>query len=198
MGNMWDDRYSIADYYYGKKVNSFLQVVAGLIPKGGEVLCLAEGEGRNAVYLASLGLNVTAVDFSVIGREKALALAASQNCNIDYLIADLNNFIFPKKFDAVISIWCHLPRELRQKIHKQSEAGLVAGGLFILESYNPKQLEYKTGGPANRELLYTEPEITEDFFEIEWLLSQEAERVISEGTGHAGKSATLQMIGRKK
>ena len=127
-----------------------------------------------------------------------MALAASKNIKIDYLISDLNDFIFPKKFDAVISIWAHMPELLRKKIHKQTEDALVSSGLFILESYNPKQLDYKTGGPASTDLLYTDDQIKSDFHAIDWVISQDTIRNISEGTGHLGMSSTLQMIGRRR
>lgn len=198
MGNMWDERYSQKEYFYGKNPNDFLRIASALIPKGSDVLCLAEGEGRNAVFLAHQGFKVTAIDFSVIGKEKAMSLAASQNVEIDYLIADLNEFIFPKKFTAIISIWCHLPKDLRQKVHAQTEINLLPGGFFILESYNPKQLEFKTGGPPTVDLLYTEDQIKSDFNSLDWILAQNTERTITEGTGHLGRSSTLQMIGCKR
>lgn len=198
MSEMWDERYSQIEYFYGKNPNNFLQMTSGIIPRGADVLCLAEGEGRNAVYLASQGYNVTAVDFSIAGKEKALTLAKNKNVKIEYLIADLNDFIFPKKFAAVISIWCHLPEDLRRKVHKHVEDGLIPGGLFILESYNPAQLEYKTGGPRSTDLLYTEAQVVSDFQTLEWMLIQNTIRYIDEGTGHSGMSSTLQMIGRKK
>lgn len=197
MGNMWDERYSQKEYFYGKTPNDFLRIASGLIPKGSDVLCLAEGEGRNAVFLAGQGFNVTAVDFSVVGKEKAMALAFLQNVKIDYLIADLNEFTFPKKIMAVISIWCHLPKELRQTVHAQIEKKLLPGGVFILESYNPKQLEFKTGGPPTIDLLYTEDQIKSDFNSLDWILVQNTERTITEGAGHLGRSSTLQMVGIK-
>ena len=195
---MWDDRYSQSEYFYGKNPNTFLTVAAGLVPKSAVVLCLAEGEGRNAVYLASLGLNVAAVDFSAVAKEKALALATSKNVHIKYLLSDLNEFIFPTNLDAVVSIWCHLPKNLRQTIHRQTEESLVSGGIFILEAYNPKQLEFKTGGPSTVDLLYTEEDIRNDFQHMEWILAQETLQNIKEGTGHSGMSSTLQMIGKKR
>lgn len=198
MGNMWDERYSQTDYFYGKNPNEFLTIAAALIPKGAKVLALADGEGRNGVYLAKQGLNITAVDFSVIGKEKAMALAKKENVELDYIIADLNEFKFPQKIDAVVSIWCHLPESLRKKVHKQTEDNLVNGGLFILESYNPKQLEFKTGGPASVDLLYTVDQIKSDFQAMDWILTQNTLKDITEGTGHQGMSSTLQMIGRKR
>jgi cyclopropane fatty-acyl-phospholipid synthase-like methyltransferase len=195
---MWDERYSQTEYFYGKNPNEFLTIAEALIPRGTNVLAIADGEGRNGVYLAKQGLNITAVDFSTVGREKALALAASQNVKLDYLIADLNEFIFPRKFDAVVSIWVHMPETLRKKVHKQIEENLVKGGLFILESYTPKQLEFNTGGPSSVDMLYTEEQIKSDFDSIEWILAQETLKNITEGAGHLGKSSTLQMIGRKR
>jgi SAM-dependent methyltransferase len=198
MGNMWDERYSQTEYFYGTKPNNFLQIASALIPKGADVLCLAEGEGRNAVYLAAQGFNVTAVDFSSIGKEKALVLADREKVKIEYIVCDLNEFIFPKKYAAVLSIWCHLPMKLRQTVHQKAEASLIPGGLFILESYNPKQLENKTGGPSSVELLYRDEDVKKDFNEIEWVLVQNTQRFISEGNGHLGNSSTLQMIGEKR
>lgn len=198
MGNMWNERYSSSEYFYGTNANDFLIVSSGLISKNGHVLCLAEGEGRNAVFLASTGLKLSAVDFSEVGKEKTLKLAAEKKQIIDYTVADLNNYEMPKNLDAVVSIWCHLPLDLRKKVHHNTEEALKSGGLFILESYNPKQLEFKTGGPQNRELLYTDEEIRSDFKNIQWLLVQNTLREIKEGNGHLGGSSTLQMIGRKK
>jgi SAM-dependent methyltransferase len=196
--NRGDEKCSEVEFYYGKNPNDFLKATANIISKNGEVLSIAEGEGRNAVFLAELGFKVTAMDYSVVGKDRALSFAHSRNVKIDYLIADLNDFQFPQKFDAVISMWSHMEKKLRKKFYAEVEENLKNGGVFILEAYNPKQLQYKTGGPSDLELLLTVDEVKSDFTKMEWIIAQDTIRHISEGTGHLGMSSTIQMLGIKK
>lgn len=149
---MWNERYSQAEYVYSKNPNDFLVEVVQQIPKG-QVLCLADGEGRNGVYLAQQGCRVTAVDASPVGLEKARKLAAERSVEIETIVADLAEFpIQPNAWDAIVSIFCHLPSIIRANIHRQVVAGLRSGGVFVLEAYTPRQLEFKTGGPPNADL----------------------------------------------
>ena len=151
---MWNQRYNIKDYVYGKKPNDFLVEFSDNIPPG-NVLCLAEGEGRNATYMASLGHKVLAVDSSSVGLKKALSLANHKSVSIEIVESDLAVFdIKEEAWDAIISIFCHLPKDIRKQLHKKVIVGLKPGGTFILEAYTPLQLEFKTGGPKDIDLLY--------------------------------------------
>jgi SAM-dependent methyltransferase len=198
MGNPWDDRYSAKGFYYGSEPNDFLKAMASRITPGGRVLCLAEGEGRNAVYLAKLGFRVLAVDGSEVGLKKATAFARENGVSIETKTTDLEAFrILPETFDAIVSIWCHLPNPLRTRIHQESVAGLRSGGVFILEAYRPKQLEYKTGGPPVAELMMNLVDLKQELQGLHLPLAVELDREIHEGTGHVGLSAVVQVLGMK-
>ncbi|MBT8355381.1 MAG: class I SAM-dependent methyltransferase, partial [Desulfofustis sp.] len=151
---MWDERYSESGFAFGTEPNDFLVASVGLLQPGSRILCLAEGEGRNAVYLASLGHRVTAVDSSSVGLKKALLLAEKRGVSIDIVEADLENYhIPPGAFQAIISIFCHLPPAVRTRLHQKVFEGLTPGGIFILEGYAIKQIDNNTGGPRKIELL---------------------------------------------
>jgi len=142
---IWDDRYGTDGYVYGTNPNEFLISVADQLPVG-KVLSLGEGEGRNAVYLAERGFTVVAVDSSSVGLEKALRLAGKRAVTIEAITADLGEFtIHPSAWDAIISIFCHLPTALRKSVHQKVVQGLRPGGIFVLEAYTPAQLAHGTG-----------------------------------------------------
>jgi SAM-dependent methyltransferase len=196
--NPWDERYSASDYFYGKEPNDFLREQIRRLPAGGEVLCLAEGEGRNAVYLAREGFQVTAIDGSRVGLQKLEALAKDSAVSVKTICADLAEFaIEPQAWDAIIAIWCHLPTTLRRKVHAASVQGLRKGGAFLLEAYRPEQLKYGTGGPKDPDFLMNleilRPELSGLRFEVQ----TEQDREIHEGKGHFGPSAVVQVLGFK-
>ena len=194
--NPWDSRYGQDGFYYGTEPNDFLVEQSRRIPAGGRVLCLAEGEGRNAVYLAGQGFRVLAVDGSKVGLEKAKKLASDRGVEIETVLADLSEFDFEREaYDAVVSIWCHLPPALRTTIHARSIEALKTGGVLILEAYRPKQLEYKTGGPPVPELMMTREILAQDFTALTSLVLEEKDRMIHEGRGHEGLSAVVQFVG---
>ena len=152
----WDERYGTAGYFYGTEPNDFLREHCAEIRRGGEVLCLAEGEGRNAVFLARQGFRPLALDQSAVGLGKAMQLAKAQGVHIDTVAADLAAYrIEPGRWDGIVSIWCHLPSALRDVVHRQVIAGLKVGGVFLLEAYTPAQLAHGTGGPKDVDLLPT-------------------------------------------
>jgi SAM-dependent methyltransferase len=162
------------------------------------VLCLAEGEGRNAVHLATLGHRVTAVDSSARGLEKTRALAAQRQVSVETVLADLaDHDPGAGTFDGVVSIWCHLPPELRALVHARVLRALRPGGVLVLEHYHPRQLGYGTGGPKDAALLLTLAELQRDFASLEPLHALEGERLVKEGAGHAGRSFVTQFVGRK-
>ncbi|HUY84755.1 MAG TPA: class I SAM-dependent methyltransferase [Steroidobacteraceae bacterium] len=196
--NPWDERYGSAEYYYGTEPNDFLRERAPLIPVGGEVLCLGEGEGRNAVFLAGLGYRVTALDQSPVGLDKAQRLAAEKAVRIDTVVTDLAHYrIEAGRWAGIVSIWCHLPSALRPGVHRQIVAGLKPGGVLLLESYTPQQLAHGTGGPRSEDLLPTLAELRGDLHGLEFLHAEERERVVAEGRGHHGPSAVVQIVARK-
>lgn len=195
---MWDQRYATEEYVYGKRANDFLVSVSDRLPPRGRVLCLAEGEGRNAVFLAGRGYEVLAVDSSPVGLKKAQQLAADRQVNIEVQAADLADFeIAPDSWDAIVSIFAHLPRSLRRKIHRQVVSGLRPGGLFILEAYTPQQLQHKTGGPPTVDLMMSLEELKEELAGLVFEHARELVRDIEEGRFHSGASAVVQVIARK-
>jgi hypothetical protein len=197
--NHWDERYGDARYYYGTEPNDFLREHAAAIPAGGTVLSLGEGEGRNAVFLAGLGLSVVALDQSAVGLGKARRLASVRGVNIDTLVADLNEYrIEADHWDGIVSIWCHMPRAVRPALHRQIMLGLKPGGVLLLEAYTPAQISHGTGGPKSIDLLPTLDELREDLGEFELVHALERERIVQEGPGHTGLSAVVQIIAKRR
>lgn len=194
---MWDERYSGESYAYGTEPNVFLTDYAEKLPVG-ELLCLGEGEGRNAVYLAGLGHNVTAVDLSSVGLAKAERLAEKSGVRIRTVHEDLSQFdIEPESWDAIVSIFCHLPAEVRKDLHRRVLTGLRHNGVLLLEAYTPEQIEYGTGGPPAVEMMMTLAELEEEFPGMEWLRAVELVRDVREGDFHVGPGAVVQLVGRK-
>lgn len=193
----WNDRYSGTGYLYGTTPNDFLVSVADEIPAG-PVLCLAEGEGRNAVFLASRGHAVTAVDQSATGLAKARALAQSRGLPLTTVVADLSDFAIPAgSWAGIVAIFMHLPPPLRRSVLARATAGLRPGGVFVLEAYNPSQLGRGTGGPNDVTLLPTLAELRAELGNLEWIVARELEREVREGSGHTGPSAVVQVVARK-
>jgi len=193
----WNERFATNEFVYGTAPNMFLAEMSPGIPKG-PVLCLAEGEGRNAVHLAAQGHAVTAVDQSEVGLFKARRLARERGVALTTLVQDLDQFqIAPGAWAGIVAIFAHLPQPLRRRVHAQVVQGLQPGGMFILEAYRPEQLAFGTGGPKSPELLMTLPELRAEVSGLEFLLAREVERDIVEGTGHTGRSAVVQIVARR-
>ncbi len=190
----WDDRYRADDYAYGREPNEFLRMQAHRIPLG-RVLCLAEGEGRNAVFLAGLGHDVTVVDFSAEGLAKAQRLAAERNVKIATVHADLAAYA-PEQvaFSGIVAIFAHLPPPVRKHVHGWVHGALRPGGVFILEAYTPRQLVCGTGGPRDAALLMTLAELEDELSGLTIELGREVDREIHEGAFHSGTSATVQIV----
>lgn len=194
---MWDERYSDEEYVYGKDPNDFLANAAGKIPKG-RVLCIAEGEGRNAVFLAQQGYDVVAVDSSAVGLGKARKLAEEHGVNIETIVCDLANYdIEPDSLDGVVSIFAHVPPEVRKELHRQIVNGLRSGGVLVLEAYRPDQLKFKTGGPPTAEFMMTLENLEEELKGLNFDYGVELDRDVVEGKFHTGKGAVVQLIGVK-
>ena len=194
---MWDERYQGEDFAYGTAPNDFLRSQVEHLPAG-RVLCLAEGEGRNAVFLAEQGLTVTAVDLSPVGLAKAERLATQRGVRIETVVADLAAFhIDPKSWDGIVSIFAHTPPPVRLHVHRQVAGGLKTGGVFLLESYRPEQLQYKTGGPPVVEMMMDLSGLRAELAGLEFEYAEEIVRDIQEGTLHHGQGAVVQLRARK-
>lgn len=194
----WDERYRAEAYAYGREPNEFLRAEAHRIEPG-RVLCLAEGEGRNAVFLAGLGHLVTAVDFSTEGLRKAERLAREQNVAITTVHADLATYE-PEidAFTGVVAIFAHLPPPVRRHVHGWIPRALRSGGVFILEAYTPAQLAHNTGGPRDVALLMTLAGLKDELAPLTMDVGREVEREIHEGAFHGGPSATVQLVASRR
>jgi hypothetical protein len=194
---MWNQRYAVEEYIYGTEPNSFLAAHAKTL--AGPVLSLAEGEGRNAVFLASLGLEVLGVDASEVGLAKARALAQSRGVEIQTQIADLGVFEpDANRYGAVVSIFAHLPGTVRARLYPLVERSLLPGGLVILEAYSEEQLLRDTGGPKDKDMLMSVAKIEREFPNLERLLLRQLQRDVREGSYHTGLASVVQFIGRRK
>ncbi|MFZ2844919.1 class I SAM-dependent methyltransferase [Psychrobacter sp.] len=199
---MWNERYNEAEYVFGTEPNDFLRQVFENIPAGGKVLCLAEGEGRNAVFLAEQGYKVTAMDLSEVGLNKALKLASDKGVDIKIEVADLADYQFGEaQWDGIVSIWAHLPESVRQYVHAQITPALKPAGVFILEAYTEQQLTMEAvGGPpaTQKERFESLAILRTELADLEEVIGTEKLRMISEGKRHQGLSAVVQYLGQKK
>ena len=196
---MWDERYGKDALVYGDAPNDFLVEQAGLL-NGGNCLCLAEGQGRNAVWLAAQGLEVTAVDQSGVGMEKAQNLAETRGVQISTQVADLADYdLGHERWDNIVSIFGHLPSALRRDVHRRIVEALRPGGVFLLEAYTPDQLQTSgVGGPPDADMLPTLRDLTEELADLEVLIGHEIVRQSHEGDFHKGESAVVQFVARKR
>ena len=194
--NFWDERYNADEYLYGTEANSFL--VKNADSPQGPVLSLSEGEGRNAVFLATRGLSVLGVDCSEVGLAKAQSLAQSRGVVIETEVADLAAFQ-PKEnhFGAIVSISAHLPSAIRHKLYPLIEKALKPDGIFLLEAYSESQLSKNTGGPKDIDMLMTVAKLRQELPNLKPISALEIEREVSEGKGHTGIASVVQYIARK-
>lgn len=196
-GINWDDRYSDGEFVYGTEPNTFLTEHCSML--GSPLLSLAEGEGRNAVYLAGRGLQVHCVDGSTVGLAKAQVLASSRGVSITTEVADLAVYQPSENhFQSVISISAHLPAAIRYRLYPLVERCLKPDGILLLEAYSETQLERTTGGPKDIDLLMSVAKIEREFPNLEPILLREIEREVFEGKHHTGLASVVQFIGRKR
>ncbi len=194
---MWDQKYDTEQYVYGTEPNEFLAEHVRLLPKG-KILSLAEGEGRNAVFLAKLGYSVTAVDSSRVGLDKARKLAEENRVDIEFIHNDLAHFDLGKEqWDGIVSIFCHVPPTLRKTLHGKIINGLKHQGVLILEAYTPDQLKHGTGGPPVVDLMMEADALEQELNGLRFEHLVEVERNVQEGFGHSGTGAVVQIIGYK-
>ncbi|MES2587077.1 MAG: class I SAM-dependent methyltransferase [Pseudomonadota bacterium] len=196
----WNERFDKEEFIFGKEPNEYLvQQAPHYLKPGKSVLCIADGEGRNGVWLAKQGMRVTGFDVSDVALAKAKQFAAENQVNIEYSLSDTDGFEWQANtYDVAIGIFIQFADpEMRARIFKQAYQTLKPGGLFILQGYTPKQLEYKTGGPSLIEHLYTEEMIRKLSQGFEILDLQCYEKELSEGARHTGMSALLGMVAKK-
>ncbi|MFZ2322419.1 MAG: class I SAM-dependent methyltransferase [Ignavibacteriaceae bacterium] len=193
----WDKRYSEEQFAYGVKPNEFFKSeIEKLNP--GRALFLGEGEGRNSVYAATLGWKVDAVDFSTSAKEKALRLAEENKVKINYTVTDLENYQFLKsKYDVVVMIFLHLPKELNIKIFSNAISALKSGGKLLIETFSKNQINNSSGGPKDPELLFSEEELLKLTYGLNKILFESKTIILDEGIYHKGKADVIRFVGEK-
>jgi cyclopropane fatty-acyl-phospholipid synthase-like methyltransferase len=196
----WDARYAGDDYLFGQAPNAFLAAQASRLTPGWSALALADGEGRNGVWLAEQGLEVLSVDSSSVAQEKARRLARSRGVELRIELVNLETWSFPEsRFDVIAAIFIQFAGPaLRTRLFEAIQRALKPKGLLLLEGYRPEQLEYRTGGPPIAENLYTEPLLREAFGDLELLELVSYDAVIEEGSAHKGLSALIDLVARKR
>jgi 2-polyprenyl-3-methyl-5-hydroxy-6-metoxy-1,4-benzoquinol methylase len=200
--SFWDEKYSDQDVFmYGTDPNDFLKETLPTLnlPSGANCLLMADGEGRNGVFMAQQGCKVTSVDISKEGLNKAEALSKEKGVVVTTVLADLGEFDFgTEQWDCIVGIFCHLPPPVRTRVLEAIPPSLKVGGAFVLECYTPDQLKYKTGGPPSAALFYSSKILSEAMdgtLAIE--RNEELVREVVEGTLHTGTAAVVQFVGRK-
>jgi 2-polyprenyl-3-methyl-5-hydroxy-6-metoxy-1,4-benzoquinol methylase len=198
--DFWNKRFNTPDYIFGKAPNEYLQAQAWLhLKKGDSVLCVADGEGRNSVWLAKQGMRVDAFDLSEIALSKAVALATEEAVQVQFSLASSDTWEWePNQYDAVVGIFIQFADPvMRARLFAQMVSTLRPGGLLIIQGYTPKQLEFKTGGPSILEHLYTEDLIHDLISDLKIIDLCVYEKMLSEGPKHTGMSALLGLVARK-
>jgi SAM-dependent methyltransferase len=195
----WEARYASAEYAFGKEANYFLESCKPLLPKSGRALAIADGEGRNGVWLARQGLDVVSIDFSPKAQIKARALAEERGVSLSFVLANIHEWDYPEEeFDVVAEIFTQFsPPTERSAKWAGMRRCLKPGGLLLIEGYTPKQLQYGTGGPKNPDQFYTRALLKNAFGDFCELAIVEEVVEIAEGTSHAGLSAVITLTGIK-
>ncbi|MCF6406857.1 class I SAM-dependent methyltransferase [Chitinophaga filiformis] len=202
MQQKWDERYKESAFAFGKEPNLFFKEWLPQF-KPGAILMPADGEGRNGVFAARLGWDVTSFDFSIEGQSKALQLAAENQVTLNYIVGDLDDLSFEKEaFDAIGLIYAHFAAEKKSVFHRKLNDYVKPGGIIILEAFSKKHLYFngldpKVGGPKELDMLYSTEEIRTDFPNYEMLMLAEEEIQLNEGKYHIGKGAVIRFVGRK-
>jgi len=194
----WEGRFAAPHYIFGEAPNYFLVSCQELLPKTGRALAVADGEGRNGVWLAGQGLDVVSLDFSPMAQKKAAELAARTAVEMEIIQGDVHEWDYPSDtFDVVVEILTQFSSP-EQRLLKWAgmKRALKPGGVLVIQGYSPKQLEFGTGGPKKLENLYTQALLEENFSDLDDLNIYEEERVIEEGTSHSGMSAVINLTAR--
>lgn len=198
----WNQRYALPEYAYGKEPNVFIRQQLDLLSPG-KILFPAEGEGRNAIYAAVKGWEVTAFDISSEARKKALHLATQQHVSIEYLVGALNELALEHHhFDAIGLCFAHMPAALRTAWHRDLEKLLEPGGILMLQGFSKAHTTYQqinpnAGGPKEESMLFSKEELQLDFESLQIDILQEEVRWLQEGAFHQGESALINLVAHK-
>jgi len=201
---MWDKRYEAEQYVYGKTPNQFFKKNIDALNYKGNILFPAEGEGRNAVYAAKKGHSVLAFDISQTGKKKALKLAKEESVYIDYMVGEIGDLNLKEEtFDMAVLTSAHFPPAIRQDTHLKIGKLIKPEGLIILEGFSKNNLAYReqnpgVGGPAEKEMLFTQEMIASDFEEFDIVSLEETEIKLKEGILHNGIAKVIRFIGKKR
>ena len=196
----WNRRFAEDGFVFGTEPNAWLREHAGVWQPGQRVLCVADGEGRNSVWLARQGLVVDAFDIAEIGVAKARRLAQEHGVGVSYTVSDCDAFAWPEAaYDGVAAIFVQFADPaLRERLFGHMRRCLKPGGTLVLQGYTPRQLEYRTGGPPFESHLYTEALLREAFADLECVELREYEAELAEGSGHRGRSALIGLVARRR
>jgi 2-polyprenyl-3-methyl-5-hydroxy-6-metoxy-1,4-benzoquinol methylase len=203
MKEFWEKRYSSKEFVYGLKPNVFFEKVVTEYKLKGSILLPGEGEGRNAIFSAKMGLEVTCFDMSSQGKQKALRLATLNNLNINYVVSEFSEIEFEENsFDVIALIYAHFSPKVKSQYHQKIVKWLKKDGILILEGFSKKQLEINTAneqsfGPKNIEMLYSADEIANDFSALDTVVLHEELIDLNEGIHHKGKASVIRYVGKK-
>lgn len=196
---MWNKRFAGQDYLFGREPNEYLRAQAALLAPGGRTLCVADGEGRNSVWLARQGLHVEAFDIAEVGVAKARKLATEAGVSVEFHVSGCDDWAWPADaYDAVVAVFVQFADpEMRGRLFANMVRALKPGGVLILQGYTPKQLDYKTGGPGVLSHLYTADLLHEAFASLQTIELVEYDAELNEGAQHSGQSALIGFVARK-
>ena len=196
----WNQRFAADGYLFGTAPNEWLREHAGLWSAGQRVLCVADGEGRNSVWLAQRGLQVEAFDIAEVGVAKARQLAAERGVTVDHQVADCDGFAWPEAhYDGVAAIFVQFADPaLRERLVRRMADSLKPGGTLLLQGYTPRQLDYRTGGPPLVSHLYTPELLREAFAAMDIVELREYDADVAEGSAHCGRSALIGLVARRR
>ena len=192
----WNGKFSKADYFYGTKANEFLASKIKLIKNKKKLLCLGEGEGRNAIFFAKNGFEVSAIDTSDVGLSKLELRSKEENLNVKTFCMDLNHWETSEKYDVIVASYLHMFKEEREKLFRKIEDSLNPNAYFIAEFFSTKQLEFNSGGPKDLELLYTIEDFKNHFLSCKKELKEELV-TLNEGIGHQGEACVIRVVIQK-
>lgn len=192
----WNGKFSKADYFYGTKANEFLASNISLLKNHKKLLCLGEGEGRNAIFFAKNGFEVSAIDASNLGLEKLQNRAIEEKLDIKTVCMDLNDWTVLEKYDVIVASYLHMFKNEREELFKKIENSLTSNGYFIGEFFSTKQLSFNSGGPKDLDLLYTIEDFSNYFNLCKKNITEEIV-VLNEGIGHQGEACVIRVVIQK-
>ena len=196
----WNRRFEGDTYHFGTEPNAWLREHAGVWQPGQRVLCVADGEGRNSVWLAGQGLLVDAFDVASVGVAKARRLAAKKGVSVNFAVSDCDAYPWPQDaYDGVVAIFVQFADPaMRERLFAHILRCLKPGGTLVLQGYTPKQLDYKTGGPPQVTHLYTGALLRQAFADLEVIELRDYEAELTEGNSHRGRSALIGLVARRR